>query len=49
MQFAPTGARKYWLKVFNRDDEEGADGVEDFFSHVNTMSCLKAELIEVDE
>jgi len=45
----PGKGRDYWLKVFNRDDEEGAEEVEDFFSHVNTMSCRRAVFMEVDE
>jgi hypothetical protein len=45
----PGKGRDYWLKVFNRDDEEGAEEVEDFFNLVSSMSCRRAELMEVDE
>jgi len=43
------GARDYWLKVFNRDDDSWYEEIEDFFSHVNTMSCSRAVFMEVDE
>ena len=45
----PGKGREYWLKAFDRDDEDGAEEVEDFFSHVNTMSCSRAVFMEVDE
>jgi hypothetical protein len=43
------GARDYWLKAFDRDDEEGAEEGEDFFNLISSMPCLKAVFMEVDE
>jgi hypothetical protein len=45
----PNASRDYWLKVFNREDDPGTEEIEDFFNLVSSMSCRRAELMEVDE